>query len=120
MIKNLIDIAKEFLGVVFGAIALLAITCAILFGIGFGIYSIFEAAKSPEQKAKEQAQEIAERTPHVYSKIDGCTVYVWKNGNYNSYFTKCDNTNKVVTEFSHGESCGKACTKKVTETVETN
>ena len=76
--------------------------------------------EAQQQREAQRQADIAERTPHMYSKVDNCTVYIWKNGSYNSYFTKCDNTNKVVTEFSHSESCGKACTKKVDEKVETN
>ena len=96
------------------------LVCAILGGIGVGIYSLFESTLTPEQREANRQAGIAERTPHVYSKVDSCTVYIWRNGSYNSYFTKCDTTNKVVTEFSHSENCGKACTKKVTEKVETN
>jgi hypothetical protein len=105
------------------AVGILLWACLVLAGlggIGVGIYYAFESTLTPEQKEAERRADIAERTPHMYSKVDGCTVYIWRNGSYNSYFTKCDSMNKVVTEFSHGESCGKACTKKVTEKVETN
>jgi hypothetical protein len=93
---------------------------AILGGLGVGVYCLYQTTLTPAQLEAQRQADIAERTPHVYSKVDNCTVYIWKNGSYNSYFTKCDNTNKVVTEFSHSESCGKACTKRVDEKVETN
>ena len=94
--------------------------CAVLGALGVGVYYLCESTLTPEQKEAQRQADIAERTPHVYSKVDNCTVYIWRNGSYNSYFTKCDNTNKVVTEFSHSKSCGKGCTKRVDEKVETN
>jgi hypothetical protein len=114
--KDLISGTLTALGMLFWVL----FVCAILGGLGIGVYCLFESTLTPEQREAQRQADIAERTPHVYSKVDNCTVYVWRNGSYNSYFTKCDNNNKVVTEFSHGESCGKACTKKVTEKVETN
>jgi hypothetical protein len=114
---------KELVIVTAGGVGILLWAClviAILGGIGYGAYCLFETTLTPEQREEQRLADIAERTPHVYSKVDGCTVYIWKNGSYNSYFTKCDSNNKIVTEFSHSESCGKACTKKVTEKVETN
>ena len=107
-------------GFVIGMMLWVCAVLVVLGGIGIGIYYAFESTLTPEQKEANRLADIAERTPHVYSKVDNCTVYIWRNGSYNSYFTKCDNTNKVVTEFSHSENCGKACTKKVTEKVETN
>lgn len=104
-------------------VGILLWACLILATIGFlgwGAYNLFEATLTPEQREAQRQADIAEKTPHVYSKVDGCTVYIWRNGSYNSYFTKCDNTNKIVTEFSHSENCGKACTKQVKEKVETN
>lgn len=112
------DLISGTLGVL-GMIFWMLLVMAILAGIGCGIYTLFESTLTPEQREAQRQADIAERTPHVYSKVDNCTVYIWKNGSYNSYFTKCDNTNKVVTEFSHSESCGKACTKQVKEKVET-
>ena len=91
-----------------------------IYGIGYATYGVYWGSLTPAQQEAQRQAGIAERTPHVYSKVDNCTVYIWRNGSYNSYFTKCDTTNKVVTEFSHSENCGKACTKKVTEKVETN
>jgi hypothetical protein len=120
MFDDFIGTVKELLTVVFGGILLILVVCAILAGIGFGGYAIYQSTLTPAEKEARRQADIAEQTPHIYSKVDGCTVYIWRNGSYNSYFTKCDNTDKVVTEFSHGESCGKACTKKVTEKVETN
>ena len=114
---------KELISMTLGGIGLLLWICIVGSGLGFagwGIYQVFESTLTPEQREAQRQADIAERTPHVYSKVDNCTVYIWRNGSYNSYFTKCDNTNKVVTEFAHSESCGKACTKKVTEKVETN
>ena len=114
--KDLIGGTAQVLGMVFWFFLVMA----VLAGIGVGVYSLFEATLTPEQLEARHQADIAERTPHFYSKVDNCTVYIWRNGSYNSYFTKCDNTNKVVTEFSHSENCGKACTKRVTEKVETN
>lgn len=114
---------KELVSLTVGAVALIMWVCLvflIIAMIGWGIFILCDATQTPEQREQQRLADIAERTPHVYSKVDNCTVYIWKNGSYNSYFTKCDNTNKVVTEFSHSENCGKACTKKVTEKVETN
>jgi hypothetical protein len=114
---------KELLrgtGVALGMLAWAIFILVLLGVIGVGIYGLYETTLTPEQREANRQADIAERTPHVYSKVDNCTVYIWRNGSYNSYFTKCDNTNKVVTEFSHSENCGKACTKKVTEKVETN
>lgn len=117
------DDFKELLkgtGFVVGMMLWGCFVLACFVGIGFLGYGIFWGSLTPAQQEAHRQAEIAERTPHVYSKVDNCTVYIWRNGSYNSYFTKCDNTNKVVTEFSHSENCGKACTKKVTEKVETN
>ena len=114
---------KDLISGTLGAIGMLVWVCFVCFVlacIGVGIYYAFESTLTPEQKEANHQADITERTPHVYSKVDNCTVYIWRNGSYNSYFTKCDNTNKVVTEFSHSENCGKACTKKVTDKVETN
>ena len=115
-IKELIKGTFYVIGMFFWMIAV----GGILVVIGFGIYGAFKATRSPEQLEETRKAEIAERTPHVYSKVDGCTVYIWNNGGHNHYFTKCDNTNKVVTESNHTESCGKACSKTVTEKIETN
>ena len=121
--KTILNGFKELVIVTAGGVGIMlwaAFVLALVFGIGYGAYSLFEKTLTPDQREAQRQADIAERTPHVYSKVDNCTVYIWKNGSYNSYFTKCDNTNKVVTEFSHSENCGKACTKKVTEKVETN
>ena len=119
MWDNFKDLISGTLGAI-GMILWILFVIAALGGIGVGIYSLFESTLTPEQRESQRQADIAERTPHFYSKVDNCTVYIWRNGSYNSYFTKCDTTNKVVTEFSHSENCGKACTKKVTEKVETN
>ena len=120
MIEDIKDLIKE----TFYVIGMLFWVCFVFFivvAIGWGIFMLFiNATKTPEQREEMRKAEIAERTPHVYSKVDGCTVYIWNNGGHNHYFTKCDNTNKVVTESNHTESCGKACSKTVTEKIETN
>jgi hypothetical protein len=105
---------------VIGMFAWAIFVMVILFLLGWGIYEIFNSQRTPEQIEAQRLADIAERTPHFYSKVDGCTVYIWYNNGHNHYFTKCDNTNKVVTESNHSEYCGKACTKTVTEKIETN
>ena len=116
---NFIDEAGGFVLEVLKFFFLMFIVLVIIGGIGLGIYGIYQFTKSPEQVAADKKQEAYESTPHVYSQVDGCTVYIWRNGGYNHYFTKCDNTNKVVTQSAHGESCGKACTRTITEKIET-
>lgn len=86
---------------------------------GWGVYAVFETTKSSEQLEAERQYRIEQQTPRVYSKVDGCTVYIWNNDSRNHYFTKCDNSNKVVTESSWRESCGKACSKTIVEKIET-
>lgn len=107
----------DFLGQFLMFIAVLILGFVILAGIGLAVYGIYDFFKSPEQREKDRQQDVYEATPHVYSQVDGCTVYTWKaNGNHH-YFTRCGN--KVTTEGNRSESCGKGCSKNVKEIIVT-
>jgi hypothetical protein len=119
----MIESIKELIGCTLQAVGMLLWACfvmVLLACLGWGAYEVFKTTYTPEQQEARRLADIAEHTPHFYSKVDGCTVYIWYNDGHNHYFTKCDNTNKVITESNHSEYCGKACTKTVTEKIETN
>ncbi len=54
----------------------------------------------------------------LISDTDGCKTYqIERPYNSNVYFTKCDATAQKPVITSHQESCGKACTRTVTEST---
>lgn len=88
-----------------------------------GAWSMYHWRDTPEEsaaKAQETIRERAERErPKKINEIDGCSIYSFYRvaDGRNHYFTKC--SDKVTTESSHTESCGKNCTKQVSETIVT-
>jgi hypothetical protein len=110
-------IDKDFIKELAGIFGMVFVLFGLVGGIILGVIVFYGwATDTPENRAKTQEAAI----PRVYAQVDGCTVYVWNSDSRNHYFTRCDNTNKVVTENSWKESCGKACSKTITEKVETN
>jgi hypothetical protein len=69
---------------------------------------------------KDQAEkaEAAKRraTPHVIREADGCKVYAFETDREH-YFTRCGST--VSTETNWSQSCGKSCSKKMSDTITT-
>lgn len=49
--------------------------------------------------------------------VDGCTTYRFYDGGYIHYFVKCSDI--VMTTSTHSESCGKGCTRTITDEIET-
>lgn len=86
-------------------------------------WSMYHWRDTPEEhtiKVQEKIREDAERErPRKINEVDGCSIYTFYriSDGRNHYFTKC--SDKVTTESSHTESCGKNCTKQVTETIVT-
>jgi hypothetical protein len=113
MIDDFLDLLAFILK---GIGAMLAI-CFIFFLVGLSIYGIYNMFQTPEDKAKYRQAEIDRATPKLYAVTDGCSVYRWYADGHAHYFTKCQD--KVTTEANHSEYCGKACTRTVTETIET-
>lgn len=108
---------KEFLKEAGGIFVWVFILMGLVAGGILGVISFANWISDTPENRKAAAQA---RIPKIYSKVDGCTVYIWNNDGRNHYFTKCDNTNKVITENSWTENCGKACSKTVVEKIETN
>jgi len=69
-----------------------------------------------DARNKRHQQEAYDATPHLYSEVDGCQVYRWRDNGHWHYFTKCGT--KVTTESHHGERVGKS-TRDVAEIIET-
>jgi len=86
-------------------------------------WSIWHWRDTPEESAAKLQERIREQTeserPRKINEIDGCSIYAFYrvSDGRNHYFTKC--SDKVTTESSHTESCGKNCTKQVSETIVT-
>jgi hypothetical protein len=61
-------------------------------------------------------QKIEMRVPQLMSEADGCRVYRFvDNGTH--YFTRCGA--QVETIKNYTENCGKACTRRRTESITT-
>jgi hypothetical protein len=75
-----------------------------------GLYELF----NPESTQKRAEEQKAEATPQVYSKVDGCTIYKWRDNGYWHYMTKCADT--VTTEGHRSKMVGKI-SKDVSETI---
>ena len=61
-------------------------------------------------------QKIEMRVPQLMSEADGCRVYRFvDNGTH--YFTRCGE--QVETVRNYTENCGKACTRRRTESITT-
>ena len=69
----------------------------------------YVAEPSPEHKA-------AARVPQLMSEADGCKVYRFVDGTTH-YFTRCGA--QVETIKNYTENCGKACTRRRTESITT-
>lgn len=87
---------------------------------GLAIFGMVSCAQSDWYRAHraEQAADLAARqTPHVIREVDGCKVYAFEADGRMRYFTRCPG-DRTTTESSWSESCGKACTRTRTETIE--
>jgi hypothetical protein len=108
------DIGEFFklIGSVIIAFGLLV--CAFLFIVGgvIGFIELCSPGTSKEYSEKNKADAI----PHVYSEVDGCTIYKWRDNSYWHYMTKCATT--VTTEGHHSKMVGKI-SKDVSETIVT-
>jgi len=78
-------------------------------------YAIWWFVTTPSEEIK--AVRLAEATPRLFAEVDDCKVYTWFADGHNHYFTRC--LTKVTTESKYNEYCGKACSRKRTETIET-
>lgn len=89
-----------------------------------GSWALYHWRDTPEESAAKVQERIREQTererPQKINEIDGCSIYTFYriSDGRNHYFTRC--SDKVTTESSHTESCGKNCTKQVTETIVTD
>jgi hypothetical protein len=92
--------------------ALLALMCTF----ASGIVSCSESDWYKRDQ-KEMAAEAKRRaTPHVIREADGCKVYAFETDREH-YFTRCGST--VSTETNWSQSCGKNCSKKMSDTITT-
>lgn len=70
-----------------------------------------------KQHQKESAEEDRKNAiPHVIREFDGCKVYAFETDREH-YFTRCGST--VTTETNWETHCGKACTKKESDSIVT-
>jgi len=113
-IWDFLDDVVDIIGALFFSVLLVVSLFCVVGGL---IYCGWLLLLSPQDKEARRQAEIAEATPHKYAEVDGCTVYTWVANGRNHYFTKCPT--KVTTESHHTEYCGKACSKDITETIET-
>jgi hypothetical protein len=81
------------------------------------IYFMFFSESAKEIQERHEAQDRADRTPHVIREADGCKVYAFKTGEWH-YFTRCPNST-VQTDRSYTENCGKNCTRHKVESITT-
>jgi hypothetical protein len=83
----------------------------------FGIKSCTETEWYKESERADEAQRKADAMPHVIREADGCKVYAFRGGDTWHYFTRCATT--TTTERHYTQSCGKKCTKQMTEEITT-
>ena len=94
--------------------------CKFVAGVGlivFGVYSCHDSEAFAEYQKKEAAQKLYRETPRPFKQVDGCTVYEFERDQHTHYFTRCPST--TTTETNRTQSCGKNCTKRVSETIVT-
>ena len=103
----MIDDIKDFGRVVAMTIVAITVAGVVIFGLVVILQAVF--GPSPETKT-------AMRVPQLMSEADGCRVYRFvDNGTH--YFTRCGA--QVETVRNYTENCGKACTRRRTESITT-
>ena len=113
--SDFVEFVGNFLKAIFFsviALCMAVVVFAIMAIVGIGLYEMFDPTSAKEFNEKQKRDAI----PHVYSEVDGCTIYTWKDNGYWHYMTKCPTT--VTTEGHHGKMVGKI-TKDVAETIVT-
>ena len=72
---------------------------------------------NPVDVAAQEARRVAAETPHVIREVDGCKVYEFEKEGRNHFFTRCPT--QTSTDRTYTTSCGKNCSKVITETIVT-
>jgi hypothetical protein len=89
---------------------------AVVVGL-FGVKSCADSDWYQKQMSANAAARTARETPHVIREKDGCKVYAFERDGRDHYFTRCGEV--VTTETNWTQSCGKNCSKQVSDIIET-
>lgn len=96
---------------------------AIIFTVVFGFLcwrETWEDVRAERQYEAAQEAEAKKRreTPRVIREADGCKVYQFEAGGHTRYFTRCPGS-QVNTHWQRTESCGKGCSRTISESIDT-
>jgi hypothetical protein len=75
-------------------------------------------AENAARDAQKAAEQLARETPRVIREADGCKVYQFEAAGHQRFFTRCPDS-KVETHWQRTESCGKNCSRTISESIDT-